>query len=235
MAAIGIVLVSHSAKIAEGIVDVVMQMAPNVAVGAAGGTDDGGIGTSFDKIMGAIDKADSGAGAVIFCDLGSAFLASETAVDFLEPNRKSRIRIAKAPLVEGAVAASVAAETGGGLNEVLAAAASAAQLFGSGAASGAGIGLVSAEHYTRRVTLINKDGLHARPAAEFVKLASGFDAEVTVNGTDAKSLLGIMSLGLIRGTVVELEGRARDIVAVDALAALIESGFGEDPVHEAVD
>jgi len=79
------------------------------------------------------------------------------------------------------------------------------------------------------VILRNRDGLHARPAADFVKLASGFDAEVTVNGKDAHSLLGIMSLGLTRGMSVEISGPdERSRAAVDALADLIETGFGEE-------
>jgi len=76
--------------------------------------------------------------------------------------------------------------------------------------------------------LRNKDGLHARPAAEFVKLANTFGASVTVNGKDAKSLLGIMSLGLTAGTTAEIASSDDDgVPAVDALAALIETGFGE--------
>ena len=82
---------------------------------------------------------------------------------------------------------------------------------------------------TRTVTLINKDGLHARPAAEFVKLASTFNSHVTVNGKDAKSLLSIMSLGLTKGMTAEIsssDGQAE--LSVNALADLIESGFGEE-------
>lgn len=78
------------------------------------------------------------------------------------------------------------------------------------------------------VTLINETGLHARPAAEFVKTASGFDADVKVNGTDAKSLLGIMAMGAKKGTELELVAtgaQAQD--AVDALVALVETGFAE--------
>jgi len=81
----------------------------------------------------------------------------------------------------------------------------------------------------RTVTLRNRDGLHARPAADFVKLASTFDAPVRVNGKDAHSLLGIMSLGLTRGMSVEISGPdERSRAAVEALAALIETGFGEE-------
>lgn len=82
--------------------------------------------------------------------------------------------------------------------------------------------------YSRRVAIVNKDGLHARPAAEFVKLANSLGAPVTVNGKDARSLLGIMSLGLVRGDEIELATSAphgRD--AVDSLAELVGSGFGE--------
>ena len=78
------------------------------------------------------------------------------------------------------------------------------------------------------MTLVNADGLHARPAAELVKLASTFPQRVTVNGTDAKSLLGIMSLGLTKGASVEIASEDPEgATAVDAIAALAESGFGE--------
>ena len=76
--------------------------------------------------------------------------------------------------------------------------------------------------------LVNPSGLHARPAAEFVKLAAKFRAAVTVNGTDAKSLLRIMSLGLSAGTAVQLTAEGPDAgEAIPALIALIDSGFGE--------
>ncbi len=78
------------------------------------------------------------------------------------------------------------------------------------------------------MTLRNKDGLHARPAAEFVKLANMFDVKVTVNGKDARSLLGIMSLGLNVGASAEIASSdPGGEVAVNALAELVESGFGE--------
>jgi PTS hybrid protein len=78
------------------------------------------------------------------------------------------------------------------------------------------------------VTLTNADGLHARPAAELVKLASTFPQRVTVNGIDAKSLLSIMALGLTKGAEVEIATEDPDgAAAVDAIVALAESGFGE--------
>ncbi|MFA4841706.1 MAG: dihydroxyacetone kinase phosphoryl donor subunit DhaM, partial [Agrococcus sp.] len=107
---VGLVIVSHSARIAEGVVELAAQMAPSVVIVAAGGTDDGGIGTSFDRVQAALGEAESGDGVVVLCDLGSAVLTAETAVDFSDA--PERIRIADAPIVEGAVAAAVAAEAG---------------------------------------------------------------------------------------------------------------------------
>ncbi len=225
-ALVGLVFVSHSVKIADGLVDLARQMAPRTVLAAAGGTDDGGIGTSFTLVLAGIERADAGAGVVVLCDLGSAILTAETALDFLDESVRERVRVVDAPIVEGGVAAAVAAEIGGKLDDVVRAARSAVPVA---AAAPAGDASAGPETVTRTVTLVNKDGLHARPAADFVKLASTFDAKVTVNGKDAASLLAIMSLGLIRGkTAVISSSGVNGAEAVDALANLLESGFGEE-------
>lgn len=222
--------VSHSALIAQGLVELARQMAPTVTLVAAGGREDGGIGTDFDAITTGIGVAEDGAGVVILCDLGSAILTAETAIEFLDDDVRERVRIADAPLVEGGVAAAVAAEIGGDLDAVLAAAESSAGREPEARTEPAGgPGQGESGAVSRTVTLRNRDGLHARPAADFVRLASTFDAEVTVNGKDAHSLLGIMSLGLTRGMSVEISGPdERSRAAVEALADLIETGFGEE-------
>jgi PTS hybrid protein len=235
-ARVGVVFVSHSDLIARGLVDLARQMAPNAALVAAGGTDDGRIGTSFDRVTAGIADADSGAGAVILADLGSAFLTAETALEFLDDAQRERVRIVEAPLVEGGVAAAVAAEAGEPLEAVVAAARSAAGDGAGGAADASGE--VSREASTRdggepdlrrTVTLVNADGLHARPAAELVKLASRFPQRVTVNGVDARSLLAIMALGLNRGAeIVVATDDPSGEAAVHAIADLAESGFGEE-------
>lgn len=231
---VGVLFVSHSAAIAAGLVELARQMAPTAALIAAGGTDDGRIGTSFDLVTAGITEADSGSGVVVLCDLGSAILTAETALDFLDDEVAARVRIVDAPLVEGGVAAAVAAEAGDPLEVVVAAAESARGSTSAAAVASADAAEVgpstapAASGYTRSIRLVNSDGLHARPAAELVKLASTFPQKVTVNGTDAKSLLGIMSLGLTKGAQVDITSAdlsGRD--AVDALAALAESGFGE--------
>lgn len=133
----------------------------------------------------------------------------------------------------------MAAETGGSLGDVAAAAASAA---GADAAEDSDAGLApdpradgtepapaGASGTVRgEATLVNRDGLHARPAADFVTRASAYSAAVTVNGQNAASLLGVMALGLTRGAHVVIEATGEDAEeAVTALVELIESGFGE--------
>jgi phosphoenolpyruvate---glycerone phosphotransferase subunit DhaM len=126
---VGLVVVSHSAKIAEGVVEMAAQMAGGVRLRAAGGTDDGGIGTDATLIAEAIAAADEGDGVLVFADLGSAVLSAQLAIDELvDEQRRGRVRIAEAPLVEGAVIAAIQASTGSSLDEVDAAARGAATM-----------------------------------------------------------------------------------------------------------
>lgn len=94
---VGLVFVSHSSKIAEGLVELCRQMAAETALAPAGGADEGGIGTSFDLVGRAISAVDSGRGVVVLCDLGSAILTAETALDFLDQESAARVVIVDAP------------------------------------------------------------------------------------------------------------------------------------------
>ncbi|MFY8039985.1 MAG: dihydroxyacetone kinase phosphoryl donor subunit DhaM [Bosea sp. (in: a-proteobacteria)] len=110
---VGIVIVSHSPKIAEGTADMVRQMVGNsVPLAYTGGNPDGALGTSVEAIMGAISAAWSEAGVAVLVDLGGAETNSEMAVEFMPDERRSRIVVCNAPLVEGAVIA--ATESSGG-------------------------------------------------------------------------------------------------------------------------
>jgi PTS hybrid protein len=124
---VGLVVVSHSARIAEGTADLARQMAgPDIRIVPAGGMADGSIGTDAARIAEAIGAADAGAGVVVLADLGSAILATRTALEFLgDPDR---VRLSRGPIVEGALIAAIQASTGSDLDEVLAAAESAASL-----------------------------------------------------------------------------------------------------------
>ncbi len=124
---IAFVIVSHSARLAEGVVELAGQMAKDVQFRAAGGTDDGGIGTSFDAIYSAVEEL-RGAGhqVVLLTDLGSADMTVESVLEMVDGDD---VRYCPGPLVEGAVAAAVTAQIGGDLDAV-AEAARAKELFG---------------------------------------------------------------------------------------------------------
>jgi PTS hybrid protein len=117
---VGLVLVSHSEDIANGLAELAAQMAgPDVAIQAAGGLPDGGLGTDDDRVRDAIRRAERGDGVVVIGDLGSAIL---TVRHVLERNFNGRVLLADAPLVEGAVSAAVIASTGADVKQVAAAA-----------------------------------------------------------------------------------------------------------------
>jgi dihydroxyacetone kinase phosphotransfer subunit len=121
-ASVGIVLVSHSAALAEGAAELAAQISGGtVVIIPAGGTDDGRLGTSPAKVERAVKFADSGAGVVILPDLGSAVLTVRAMLG--EPtDLPTPVELADAPFVEGLVAATVAAAGGGNIEAVLAAA-----------------------------------------------------------------------------------------------------------------
>jgi len=119
---VGVVLVSHSARLAEGLAELVRELGGDqVPVIAAGGMDDGSLGTSYGRIEQAVREADLGAGVLVLGDLGSALLTVKTVLDE-GAGEESRAVLADAPFVEGAVAAVVTASAGGDLESVRAAA-----------------------------------------------------------------------------------------------------------------
>lgn len=121
-ATVGIVLVSHSAALAEGAAELADQVSGGaVAVLAAGGTDDGRIGTSIGKIERAVKEADSGAGVLILPDLGSSVLTTRALLE-APGDLPAPVELADGPFVEGAVAATVTAASGADIAAVRAAA-----------------------------------------------------------------------------------------------------------------
>ena len=251
---IGFVVVSHSEPLAAAAVDLAMQMihgeAPPVRVAAGA---DGGFGTDAVAIAAAIDELAGTDGVLILTDLGSAVLSSELALELRESTQP--VRISGGPFVEGATAGIVRAATGGTLDEVAAEAAgalAAKQPHGDepGAAP-AGVGVVDAtpapaslvataptqgDVVERDVTVVNPVGLHSRPASLVVKAASGLGTVPTLTDTTngkgpapANSMISLLALGATRGHVLRLRAEGPGAAeAVDALAALIEDGFGEN-------
>lgn len=126
----GLILVSHSGTLVDGLREMVVQVAgPDVAVGTAGGTEDGRLGTSAPRIAEAVrDVLDRADAAVVLLDLGSAALSLELVLEDLSEEDRRRVRVSEAPLVEGAVLAAVQASVGASLDEVVAAAESASTM-----------------------------------------------------------------------------------------------------------
>lgn len=111
---VGIVIVSHSQKLAEGIVEISRMMA-NAPIAAAGGLEDGSLGTSYEKILAAIEEVYSADGVAILMDMGSAVMTTEMVLeDFDKPN----VKMLDCPLVEGAVLAAVESAGGRTLEEI---------------------------------------------------------------------------------------------------------------------
>ncbi len=131
---IGIVVVSHSVKVSEGICDMVEQISSSgtnqLPILAAGGNAEGKLGTDPKRILESIKKVDQGDGVVVVCDLGSGVISSQAAIAMLEEPLKSRVRIADAPVLEGAVGAAVevASDSACSLESVIAAAEASRQL-----------------------------------------------------------------------------------------------------------
>lgn len=110
---VGIVVISHSSKIAEGVVEMALQMAPEVPMIAAGGTSDGRIGTDVEKISEAIKKVYSEDGVLILFDLGSAYMNAEMAMDFLIGEVDAdKIELVDCALIEGGITAAVESSIG---------------------------------------------------------------------------------------------------------------------------
>ncbi|NIJ10907.1 PTS hybrid protein [Saccharomonospora amisosensis] len=225
---VGLVAVSHSAKLSEGVVELAVQMAPDVRVLAAGGLSEGGIGTDYEVVLQAVNSADAGAGVVLLYDLGSAQLTAELVVESL-PDPSSAV-VVDAPLVEGAVAAAVAAQGGADREGVARAAMEAA---GAGtAAERAEREQAAGEAVRAELTLTNEIGLHARPAALLVRAIAGMDAVVRVHlgddEADGHSVLALMSLGARKGDRIEVEASGPQAAeAVGRVRALVERDFAE--------
>ena len=112
---VGIVIVSHSQRLAEGVVELAGMVAHDARIAAAGGMDDGGTGTSFRKIQKAIESVYSEDGVAVLMDMGSAVMTTEMV---FESMKGRRLRMLDCPLVEGAVVAAMEASFGTPLEEL---------------------------------------------------------------------------------------------------------------------
>lgn len=243
---VGIVIVAHSAKLAEGVKDLADQMGQGrVLIAAAGGLDDTTIGTNMERILAAIEAVNQPDGVLVLMDLGSAVMSTEMAVEMLLPEQQSKVLLSAAPLVEGAIAAAVEASIGSPLAQVDAAACAAMRMpkvaEGSGELSPTAPvpptepGLEAPPTDETVLTIPNKIGLHARPAALFVQTAGRFQSAITVRNltrgsltVDAKSIFSVLGIGAQYNHQIAIAANGPDATeALAALSQLVGDGFGE--------
>ncbi|MCX6048598.1 MAG: phosphoenolpyruvate--protein phosphotransferase [Chloroflexi bacterium] len=236
---IGIVIVSHSAKLAEGIRELAMQMVKDrVPIAVAGGIEDphDPIGTDPLRVAAAIEAVYSVDGVLVLMDLGSALMSAETALEFLEPDQQKNVFLCEAPVVEGTIAAAVEAMLGRSITQVMAAARNAliakrqqlAPLLPQSAPEASSEPLPNmAEALVLTLTVPNRLGLHARPLVKLIELINHFSAEVyvtknatTVNG---RSINQMAALGARQGDELHFQAvgqeAAATLTAIQALAA----------------
>lgn len=246
---IGIVAVSHSARLGEAALELALQMVQGtgvrVKVAAGAGTDAQGtpiLGTDAVAVATAIDELAADCdGVLVLMDLGSAVLSAELALELR--TSEAPVRLAPAPFVEGLLAAVVSAAAGGSLDQVSAEAGAAlgaktGQLGDAGPAPAASDDepddrtADDREMLTRRVRVRNPLGIHARPAALIAEASAGAELRLRrlPDGPEAStaSLSRLLILGAKQGEELELIARGADAeAALERVAALFDDGFGE--------
>jgi len=240
---VNLVIVSHSARLAEGVAELAAEMGGGeVAIEPAGGLDDGALGTDAERVRAAVERVRSPDGVLVLMDLGSALMSAEIALEMIE-DVGGPVTLSPAPLVEGAVAAAARARAGAALAEVAAEARGALAMKTSQLEDGDGDEAPAAppadgEALYARLRVGNRLGLHVRPAGRIIALVAGHDARVELRNAgrsaDGRSLTGLALLRAAQGDELDVAARgpqARELLA--ALQELAEANFG-DPQDEEV-
>jgi phosphoenolpyruvate-protein phosphotransferase/dihydroxyacetone kinase phosphotransfer subunit len=240
---VSLVLVSHSRRLAEGAAELAAAMAQGVRIVPAGGLEppEEALGTDAARIADAIEQAWSDKGVLVLMDLGSALLSAELALDLLPEGHRRLVLLSPAPLVEGAVAAAVAAQLGDPLEKVAADASGGlagkvSQLGGNDPEPEVAAPAQEGEGWEETTIAVDlPHGLHARPAAALVRASAQFDAEViAANASTGRGPVSARSLNAIAtlqvGPGQSLRVMARGLQARPALRAVEELArqrFGE--------
>ncbi|WP_375478957.1 phosphoenolpyruvate--protein phosphotransferase [uncultured Nostoc sp.] len=248
MAAIAIVIVSHSKQLALGVRELAAQMVQSqVPIAVAAGIEDpeNPLGTDPIQVYEAIASVFSDDGVLVLMDLGSALLSAEMAIEFLPEAQQEKVFLCEAPLVEGAIAAVVAAAAGRDIHQVMAEArgallAKATQLGVSSPLSVVSPITTNIESPTPEIRLIvsNRLGLHARPAAQFVATAARFQSQILVRNLTRNtelvrgdSINQVTTLGVRQGHELLITAIGSDAdEALAALQGLFANNFGEDNI-----
>ncbi|EIW9477739.1 MULTISPECIES: dihydroxyacetone kinase phosphoryl donor subunit DhaM [Klebsiella] len=242
---VNLVIVSHSARLGEGVGELARQMLMNdgckLAIAAGIDDPDSPIGTDPIKVMEAIESVADTDHVLVMMDIGSALLSAETALDLLDPAIATKVRLCAAPLVEGTLAATVSAASGAGIDKVIADAMNAleakrVQLGLPSHTPDAAAPTLADDGDAKSVSVIinNHNGLHVRPASKLVAALAGFNADLVLekNGkcVTPDSLNQIALLQVRRHDKLRLLARGPDAdAALAAFQALAADNFGESP------
>lgn len=241
---VNLVIVSHSARLGEGVGELARQMLMNdgCKLAIAAGIDDPAspIGTDPIKVMEAIESVADADHVLVMMDIGSALLSAETALDLLDPAIAAKVRLCAAPLVEGTLAATVSAAAGADIDKVIEDAMNALE------AKRVQLGLPSQpqppsltaeladDRDARSVSVViqNPNGLHVRPASKLVAALAGFNADLVLEKegkcVTPDSLNQIALLQVRRNDTLRLLARGPDAdAALAAFQALAAENFGE--------
>src|ERR1700746_1003596 len=248
---VGLVLVSHSRRLAEATVDLIKRtVGPDISIAAAGGIGDdrSELGTDALDIQEAILKVRSPEGVLVLMDMGSAILSAETAKELVNFEMTDPLVLCSAPLVEGSIAAAVQIQIGSALAEVTAAAQQGLapkqeQLADTAPSLQAGTSdekeFISTEGKVLEVNIQNEHGLHLRPAANLIKTLAPFKATVQIENLSAKrgpiaakSLVDLARLQIRHGDQVRFNVAGPDQeAALSAINGLVQTNFGDNPAQ----
>lgn len=203
---VGFVLVSHSPIVAQAVAELAAQMAPDVRMEAVGGSPDGGFGTDVNAVLEACDRVEEQCERVVLmADLGSARMAADMAIEMAglaEDSTPTRV-IGPGPFLEGSVAGAAKAQTGAKLADVVRTVASALDAWRDQIKPEGNAHLSASagrpDGFQTQVTVVDSDGLHARPAALLSQLASEQPVQILINGVEADSMMDVLLLGVKQG------------------------------------
>lgn len=199
------IVVSQSQTLARGVCEVVASLAPEVLIEPCGCHDEG-LGTATEIISAQVsvimEKLSEQDSIVLMADFGAARLACQQVITDLGMRV---LRLGRGPIVEGTMAGAVAASQGAGLAEILRAISAASQFFPEEDAADILPPPPALDPLAPRTVLYSGEHpLSARPAARLARIATGFDAQVTLNGVQAGSVLALMGLKINPGDEVTI-------------------------------
>ncbi len=246
---VGLVIVSHSRKLALAIAELVKSLTTDtlpIAVAGGVGDDYAELGTDATDIMEAIEKVHSDEGTLILVDMGSALLSTELALEFLGEDIAKNIKVTSAPVLEGAVSAGVQIQLNSPLEKVYSEAMAGLQakqihldenVEDTALANNDTVDLAkNANTLSKQFIIENPHGLHVRPVTQLIQTIAPFTSKIGIQNSskqseivDGRSAISVSCLQLLKGdsmTVFALGDDATE--TLNAITDLHNAHYGEN-------